>query len=99
MKGITMEHVFKGKEKLWAKVIAMAWLDEEFKKKLMADPTAVLKQHGIEFPGGLRINILEGKHGEINVTLPPKPEQTEGSVQELEEKLSAPAPFWPYFRA
>jgi hypothetical protein len=94
-----MEHVFKGKERLWAKVIAMAWLDEGFKKRLMADPTTVLKEHGIDFPGGLKVNILEGRPGEINVTLPPRPEHTHGTVEELEEKLSAPPPYWPYFRA
>lgn len=94
-----MEHAFKGKEKEWAKVIAMAWLDEDFKKKLLADPITVLKKHGIEFPAGLKINIVEGKPGEINVTLPPKPANAEGTVQELEERLNAPAPFWPYFRA
>ena len=94
-----MEHVFKGKERQWAKVIAMAWLDEVFKKRLMADPLTVLKEHGIEFPKGLRVNILEGKAGEINVTLPPKPEDMKGTAEELQEKLSAPPPFWPYFRA
>jgi hypothetical protein len=94
-----MEHVFKGKERQWAKIIAMAWLDEDFKKRLIADPMTVLKEHGIDLPKGLTINIVDGKPGEINVTLPPKPEHAEGTVAELMDKLSAPPPFWPYFRA
>ncbi len=94
-----MLHEFRGKERQWAKVIAMAWLDESFKKRLLADPTTVLKEHGIEFPQGLKVNLLEGRPGEINVTLPPRPDSTSGSVEELEEKLSAPPPYWPYFRA
>lgn len=94
-----MEHVFKGKERQWAKIIAMAWLDDNFKRRLMADPMTVLKENGIEFPSGLKLNILEGKPGEINVTLPPKPEKAEGSLEDFQEQLSAPPPYWPYFRA
>jgi hypothetical protein len=94
-----MEHVFKGRERQWAKIIAMAWLNEDFKKRLVANPMTVLKEYGIEFPVGINVNMLEGKPGEINVTLPPRPEHTQGTVEELEEKLSAPPPFWPYFRA
>lgn len=94
-----MEHVFKGKEKEWAKVIAKAWLDDDFKKRLLADPMPILKEHGIEMPEGLTVNVIEGKPGQVNVTLPPRPDHTEGTVEELEEKLSAPPPYWPYFRA
>lgn len=94
-----MEHVFKGKEKQWAKIIAMAWLSDKFKSRLLEDPVAVLRENGIEFPQGIRINIIEGKRGEINVTLPPKPENLTGTLGELEDKLNAPPPFWPYFRA
>lgn len=94
-----METIFRGREKQWAKIIAKAWLDEIFKRRLINNPTTVLRENGIDFPQGLKINILEGKPGEVNVTLPPRPEHTEGNVEELEEKLSAPPPFWPYFRA
>ena len=94
-----MEHVFKGKEMQWAKVIAMAWLDDDFKERLIADPLSVLREHGIEFPKGLKVNVLEGKRGEINITLPPKPQHALGSLDELQKTLSAPPPFWPYFRA
>jgi hypothetical protein len=94
-----MEHIFKGKERQWAKVIAMTWVDEDFKRRLLEDPLSVLKDHGIEFPAGLKIKMIEGKIGEINVTLPPKPDSAEGTSGDLEKKLNAPPPFWPYFRA
>ncbi len=32
----------------YAKIIAQAWVDEEFKARLLADPATVLKEHGIE---------------------------------------------------
>lgn len=94
-----MEHVFKGKEKQWAKIISMSWLDDNFRKRLLNDPRRVLKEHGIEFPNDLKINLLEGKAGEINITLPPKPEDAEGSREDFERKLNAPPPFWPFYRA
>jgi hypothetical protein len=94
-----MEHIFKGKEKQWAKIISLSWLDENFKRRLFQDPKAILKEHGIELPGEIKINLIEGKPGEVNITLPPKPDNTEGTAEELEKKLSAPPPFWPYFRA
>lgn len=94
-----MEHIFKGKERQWAKIIALTWIDEDFKRRFLRDPVAVLWEFGIEFPSALKINILEGKPGEINVTLPPKPDYALGSAEELEQKLNAPPPFWPYFRS
>lgn len=32
----------------YAKIIAQAWVDEEFKKRLFDDSAAVLRQNGIE---------------------------------------------------
>lgn len=64
---------FRGKENLWAKVVAQAWADEGFKTRLLANPEAVLKENGIEFPADIKVTISEAKEGEINLTLPPKP--------------------------
>ncbi len=83
-----MERAFKGKEKEWAKVIAQAWVDEEFKKKLLADPKAVLKEEGIEFPENLKLTLSEGNRDELHLTLPPRPEGG-GSVEDLQERLQA----------
>ena len=79
-----MERALKGKEKEWAKVIAQAWIDEEFKAKLLADPKTVLREEGIEFPESIKVNIIEAKEDELNLTLPLKPEGLTGSVEGLE---------------
>ena len=89
-----MEEAFKGKEKEWAKAIAQAWVDEEFKKRLLADPKAVLKEVGIEFPEHIKLNMTEGKEDELNLTLPLKPADLTGSVEELKERIQASEPFW-----
>ena len=82
-----MEEVFKGKQKEWAKVIAKAWADQDFKQKLLADPKAVLKECGIEFPENVKLNLLEGKEDEITLTLPVKPADMSGSSDELLERI------------
>ncbi len=87
-----MEQAFKGKEKEWAKIIAQAWVDEEFKAKLLADPKAVLKSEGIEFPENIKLNIAEAKEDELNLTLPLKPEGLTGSAEELQERVEAAMP-------
>lgn len=85
-----MQKAFQGKEKEWAKVIAQAWVDEEFKAKLIADPKTVLKAEGIDFPENVNVNITEAKQDELNLTLPLKPaDLTGGSVEELHERMQA----------
>ncbi len=65
-----MQGAFLDKEKEWARVIAQAWVDEEFKKRLLADPKGVLKKEGIELPENLKVNITEAKEDELDLTLP-----------------------------
>jgi hypothetical protein len=89
-----MKEAFQGKEKEWAKVIAQAWVDEDFKAKLLADPKAVLVAEGIEFPENIKLNITEAKEDELNLTLPLKPADLAGSVEELQERMQATMPWW-----
>ena len=82
-----MEKPFQGNEKEWAKIVAQAWVDEEFKAKLLADPKAVVKSAGIEFPEDIKLTITEAKKGEVNLTLPLKPEGSAESVEDLQERV------------
>ncbi len=59
--------------KEYAKIIAQAWVDEEFKQRLLADPSTVLKENGIEIPDGMTVKFVEAKENEILVQLPPRP--------------------------
>lgn len=80
-----MTEAFRGKEKQWAEVIALTWRDADFRRRLFGDPIPVLKERGIEFPTGVRVDIVqgceyirgimvEGTTNEINVTIPPPAE-------------------------
>ncbi len=72
----------------YAKIIAQAWVDEEFKKRLLDNPAAVLRQNGIEIPEGMTVKVMEKKENEIYIPLPPKPKVMVG-VEELMERVQA----------
>ena len=75
--------------KEYAKIIAQAWVDEEFKARLLDDPMTVLKENGIEVPDGMTVKVVERKENEIQVPLPPKPADVSCSVEELGERVQA----------
>jgi hypothetical protein len=75
--------------KEYAKIIAQAWVDEEFKKRLLDDPATVLKENGIEIPEGMTVKVVEQKENEIRIPLPPKPSNLSLSVEELLERTQA----------
>lgn len=79
-----------------SKIVAQAWLDEEFKKRLIANPANVLEENGITIPNGVQVSVNENaviendrivapcsgdlKHYEI--LLPPKPtKHTDEQIQ------------------
>ena len=72
--------------KQYSKIIAKAWVDEEFKAKLLADPVTVLAENGLEIPQGMTSRFVEKKENEILLPLPPRPRDTaELSDQDLEK--------------
>ncbi len=72
--------------KEYAKIIAKAWVDEDFKKRLLADPASVLAENGIEIPEGMTVRVVEGNENEILVPIPPRPpENAELSDEDLEK--------------
>ncbi len=80
---------FKGKDKEWAKVIAQAWADEDFKNKLFSDPTAVLKDNGIDVPEGLKVKLVEDKENEVTIPFPARPSDLSGEPEALQERVQA----------
>ena len=64
----------------WVQVVNKAWADESFKKRLLGNPAAVLKEHGMELPPGVQVKVVENTDKVFHLTLPPK-----SSPQELSE--------------
>jgi len=68
----------------WAKVVAKAWSDEPFKKRLLGDPRTVLKEHSIEMPAEAAIRVMENSATEVHLVLPERPSD-DLSIEELDK--------------
>ena len=42
---------------LWSQIVAKAWCDEDFMKRLRSDPRAVLGEHGLEVPQDTQVKV------------------------------------------
>jgi len=53
------------------KIIARCWEDEEFKKRLMADPAKILDAEGVNVPDGVSIRVVEDTEQVRTLIIPP----------------------------
>lgn len=70
-----------------SKLVAKAWLDEEFKESFISEPVAVLQENGLTVPNGVTVRVNENssaeslistdanidKHQVYEISLPVKP--------------------------
>ena len=56
-----------------AQLFAACWKDEALKARLMADPKAVLKEHGLDVPDGIDVKVVENADDCVHLTLPAPP--------------------------
>ena len=59
--------------KAGAKIIAKAWHDDAFKKHLIANPHAALKENGVDVPAGVTVKVHEDSEHTHHIVLPAKP--------------------------
>ena len=71
----------------WAKIVAQAWADADYKARLLADPVAVLKEAGLDLPAGVDLRVVENTANVAHFVLPAPPIGAHGT--ELEERVSA----------
>src|SRR5580693_7003446 len=58
----------------WGRIVARAWQDDAFKLRLLADPAAVLQEHGVRVPPGSKVKVIEDTAQVHHLTLPHKPD-------------------------
>lgn len=56
-----------------ADLFAACWKEEALKRRFMADPRAVLAEHGMPVPPGMDVNVVENTDATLHITLPMKP--------------------------
>jgi hypothetical protein len=61
--------------KRYGQLVARAWADEAFKARLLAEPAAVLAEHGIPVPAGVEVRAVENTDQVLYLALPPQPSE------------------------
>ena len=59
--------------KALAQVFAACWKDEALKARFLADPKAVLAEHGIDVPADVDVRVVENSENRVHITLPASP--------------------------
>lgn len=67
-------------DRAWSQIIAKAWIDEEFRARLIEDPRSVLAEFGFDTPEGVEIRVLEDTDKVRHLTIPASP------AEELEDE-------------
>ncbi len=73
--------------KAFQRIIAKAWMDDEFKGRLTSDPATVLREEGIEVPQGVELKIVENTDEVVHFVLPGKPPGV--TIEELDGREAA----------
>ena len=68
----------------YAKVVAKAWSDSDFKTKLLANPAAALAEVGVEVPAGITLKAVENTTNTLYLVIPPPPANDELSEEALD---------------
>ena len=69
-------------------LFAACWKDDALKARFLADPKAVLAEHGIKMPDGIDVNVVENSDNAVHITLPKAPD---GLASLSDEELSKAA--------
>ena len=76
-----------------AALFAACWKDEALKARFMADPKAVLAEHGMDVPDGVDVKVVENSDNCVHITMPAAPAGAGGlSDEELSNAAGGCAP-------
>jgi hypothetical protein len=73
------------KEEERNKIIAKAWKDPEFKKRLLSKPQKAFEEVGCTFPKNTNVKVIEDTSSTFTFVLPPPPSKVK---ELLEEELT-----------
>ncbi len=58
---------------IWARLVAKAWIDPKFKKKLLTNSDDVFQEENIKIPENIKVHIFENTEKDLNFVIPMKP--------------------------
>lgn len=71
----------------YREIIAKSWEDENFKKRLFANPNKVLQEMGVKIPANQKVILHENTKTEVHISFPRKPEPL--TMEELNNFVAA----------
>ena len=71
-------------ENPFAKVVAQAWSDEDYKRRLLDDPAGALAEAGAEVPDGVQLCAVEDTDTVKHLVIPAPPGEGEIDEDDLE---------------
>ena len=83
-------------QKQWGMIVANAWSDERLKRRLIEEPEAVLREHGIEVPYDIEFKVMVDTDQVRHLVLPLSPsgdladEELSGSGEAYSYSYSRP---------
>ena len=57
-------------QRIYTDIVAKYYGDPDFKARMDADPTAVLRAEGLDVPGGARVELLFNTDNLVHIVLP-----------------------------
>ena len=64
------EEDFDKSQEIFAGIVARYYGDSDFRARLDADPTRVLREEGLEIPDGVSVKLLFNTDDLLNIVLP-----------------------------
>jgi hypothetical protein len=68
----------------WGQIVTKASQDDNFRKRLLAEPATTMQEFGFKLPDGVQLRVLENTDEVVYLTLPAKPREGELSDADLE---------------
>ena len=56
-----------------AQLFTACWKDEALKARFMANPSAVLAEHGVDVSDGIDVKVVENAGDRVHITMPAPP--------------------------
>ena len=81
-----------------AQLVARAWLDPEFKARLLASPATALGEQGIAIPTSAEVRVSEDTDRVVYVHLPAQPPTDTLTIEQLAQVIGGTSKFHEYER-
>ena len=75
----------KFSETAMGRVIAKAWSDAAYKRRLLSDPAGALGELAVEIPAGVSVTVVANTADSVHLVLPAPPPEGELSDEALDQ--------------